>query len=72
MILGVNEDAFMFLEWHWGSLFIRADVLQLDNTSRWSIFVVYGPADHRRSPDFLKELAAAVSACPFPLLVGAL
>ncbi|KAK1607529.1 hypothetical protein QYE76_031202 [Lolium multiflorum] len=70
MLLGVNEDAFEVLEWHGGAFFIRADVLQLDTSSRWSIFVVYGPADHRRSADFLEELAAAVHACPFPLVVG--
>jgi hypothetical protein len=52
------------------TFFIRADVLQLDTSSRWSIFVVYGPADHRRSADFLEELSAAVNACPFPLVVG--
>nr|XP_051201554.1 uncharacterized protein LOC127315064 [Lolium perenne] len=67
MLLGVNEDAFEVLEWHGGAFFIRADVLQLDTSSRWSIFVVYGPADHRRSADFLEELSAAVNACPFPL-----
>jgi hypothetical protein len=70
MLLGVNEDAFEVLEWHGGAFFIRADVLQLDTSSRWSIFVVYGPADHRRSADFLEELSAAVNACPFPLVVG--
>jgi hypothetical protein len=70
MLLGVNEDAFEVLEWHGGAFFIRADVLQLDTSSRWSIFVVYGPADHRRSADFLEELSAAVNACPFPQVVG--
>ncbi|XP_071674451.1 uncharacterized protein [Lolium perenne] len=59
MLLGVNEDAFEVMEWHGGAFFIRADVLQLDTSSRWSIFVVYGPADHRRSADFLEELSAA-------------
>jgi hypothetical protein len=43
MLLGVNGGAF----------FIRTDVLQFDNSSRWSLFVVYGPADHRRSSEFL-------------------
>jgi hypothetical protein len=69
MLLGVNKDAFEVLEWHWGAFFIRADVLQLDNISRWSIFVVYGPADHHRSSDFLEELTTAVNACLFLLVV---
>jgi hypothetical protein len=36
----------------------------------WSLFVVYGLADHRRSPKFLQELKEAISACPLPLVVG--
>ena len=32
--------------------------------------MVYGPADHRRTDDFLSELSAAVEACTFPLVVG--
>ena len=70
MLVGVNEDAFEVLEWRGGAFHIRVDVRQLDNSSTWSLFVVYGPADHRRSQDFLLELSAAVSACPLPLVVG--
>ena len=70
MLLGVNEDAFEVKNWSSGSYFIRVDVLQLDTTQTWSLFVVYGPADHRRTDDFLSELSAAVEACTFPLVVG--
>jgi hypothetical protein len=53
-----------------GQFFIRVDVLQLDNRKTWSFFVVYGPTDHRKSPEFLGELSWAVEACPFPLVLG--
>jgi hypothetical protein len=34
MLMG-PEDTFEVLEWSSGSFFIRADILQLDNSSKW-------------------------------------
>jgi exonuclease III len=70
MLLGVNEDSFDVLGWGSGAFFLRVDVRQLDTSKEWSLFVVYGPANHRRSGDFLAELSHAVGACPLPLVVG--
>ena len=70
MLLGVNEDAFEVKEWRSGSFFIRADVLQLDSNKHWACFVVYSPADHRRTDEFLAELSSAILACSLPLVVG--
>ena len=70
ILLGVNEDTFEVLHWSSGAFHIRADVLQLDSSTTWSFFVVYGPADHRRSPAFLQELTGAIQASPHPLVVG--
>ena len=36
----------------------------------WACFVVYGPADHRRTDEFLAELSSAILACSLPLVVG--
>jgi exonuclease III len=69
MLLGVNEDTFEVFAWASGRFFLRADVLQLDTPS-WSFMVVYGPADHRRTTEFLSELGDAVTGCPFPQVVG--
>jgi hypothetical protein len=33
-------------------------------------FVIYGPANHRRTQEFLGELTLAVEACDLPLVVG--
>jgi hypothetical protein len=70
ILVGVNEDAFEVLEWHSSTYLLRVDVLQLNNNTKWTLFVVYGPADHRLSEDFLGELSAATSACQLPLAVG--
>jgi hypothetical protein len=70
MLMGVNKDTFEVVDWSSGSFYIRADVRQLDNSTLWTFFVVYGPADHRRTLEFLAELSAAISACTLPLVVG--
>ena len=70
MLLGVNEDSYEVQRWSSGSFYIQADVLQLDTSKHWACLVVYGPADHRRTDEFLAELASAISTCPLPLVVG--
>ena len=70
LLLGVNEDNFKVKNWSSGSFFIRVDVLQLDTSEHWTCFVVYGPADHRRTDEFLSEMTTAISACSLPLVVG--
>jgi hypothetical protein len=70
MLMGVHEDTFEVLAWKEGRFFIQADVLQLDSSCRWSFICVYGPADHRRSPDFLAEFTATIHACTLPVVVG--
>jgi hypothetical protein len=70
MLLGVNEDTFEVLAWKEGRFFIQADVVQLDSSRRWSFVCVYGPADHRRSTEFLTELTATIHACTLPVVVG--
>jgi hypothetical protein len=68
MLLGGNEDSFEVLGWTKRIFFIQADVRQLDNNAKWAFFVVYGPADHRRTLEFLGELTLAVEACDLPLV----
>src|SRR4051812_1357801 len=36
----------------------------------WEVIIVYGPADHRRSPVFLAELSAKVGRCSSPVVVA--
>jgi hypothetical protein len=37
---------------------------------KWCFFLVYGPADHRRTDEFLDELTHAVAGCQFPVVIG--
>ncbi|XP_071682993.1 uncharacterized protein [Lolium perenne] len=36
----------------------------------WEVIIVYGPADHRRSPAFLQELRNKVDRCTTPVVVA--
>jgi hypothetical protein len=37
---------------------------------KWCFILVYGPADHGRSDEFLRELAREVDASPFPVVLA--
>jgi hypothetical protein len=37
---------------------------------KWCFFLVYGPADHRRTEEFLGELTHAVSSSQYPVVIG--
>ncbi|KAK1630378.1 hypothetical protein QYE76_004693 [Lolium multiflorum] len=65
ILVGVNEDTFEAIAWTEGRFFLRVDILQLATNTMWTVFVVYGPADHRFSDEFLGELSTAVNAAPF-------
>ncbi|KAK1698198.1 hypothetical protein QYE76_014895 [Lolium multiflorum] len=64
--------------WNWlrrraipgGTFFISATILQRKNNMKWCFFLVYGPADHRRTHEFLGGLTHAVAGCQFPVVIG--
>jgi hypothetical protein len=66
ILLDFNDDA----SWKSGAFFLSTPVFQRSNRLRWSFFLVYGPADHRRTDKFLGELIQAVNASPYPMVVG--
>jgi hypothetical protein len=64
--LGFRDDCFEVGQWKKGLLHQCLD----PNKLKWCFFLVYGPADHRRSDEFLGELTQAVAAAPYPVVVG--
>jgi hypothetical protein len=53
-----------------GKFFLSATLLQRNNRSKWSFVLVYGPADHGRTEEFLQELVLFVSGAQLPVVVG--
>jgi hypothetical protein len=70
MLLGFREDTFEVGEWKKGDFFLSTSVFHRKSKSFWCFFLIYDPADHGRSNEFLGELVAAVQAAPFPVVVG--
>jgi hypothetical protein len=60
MLLGFRDECFDVGAWRQGTFFISAPILQRKNNMKWCFFLVYGPADHRRTDEFLGELTQAV------------
>jgi hypothetical protein len=70
MLLGFRDDKFEVGEWRKGSFFISATVLQRNIKLKWRFVLVYGPADHSRTSEFLGELVDEVVGCDVPVVVG--
>ncbi|XP_071678261.1 uncharacterized protein [Lolium perenne] len=70
MLLGFRDEGFEVGQWKKGTFFISASIFQRSNKLKWCFFMVYGPADHRRTEEFLGELTQAVEEAPYPVVVG--
>jgi exonuclease III len=70
MLLGFRDECFEVGIWRKGKFFISADIYQRNNKVKWCFVLVYGPADHSRTREFLEELEAEVANCSLPLVVG--
>jgi hypothetical protein len=68
--LGVKDDTFEVDDMDQGEFFVSMDLTHRRSNLRWEIIIVYGPADHRRSPTFLAELKAKVECCTTPVVVA--
>jgi exonuclease III len=70
MLLGFRDESFEVGAWRMGTFFLSATVLQRNNNMKWCFMLIYGPADHSRTEEFLGELELAVQQCPVPLVVA--
>ena len=70
MLLGFRESAFEVMVWRKGVFFLCAEVVQRNTNTRWRFVLVYGPADHSRSGEFLGELIQEINGSALPTVVG--
>ena len=47
-----------------GEFFVSMEIFERALNFKWEVIVVYGLADHRRSPAFLDELQLKISNSP--------
>ena len=70
ILLGVKDTTFEVGGMDRGEFFVSMEIFERALNFKWEVIVVYGPADHRRSPAFLDELQLKISNSPLPVLVG--
>ncbi|KAI4966723.1 hypothetical protein ZWY2020_037025 [Hordeum vulgare] len=70
ILLGVREDAFSVEDMDRGEFFVSMSVTARRVHLSWEVIIVYGPADHGRSTDFLAELKKARTRCTTPVVVA--
>nr|XP_020172271.1 proline-rich protein 36-like [Aegilops tauschii subsp. strangulata] len=70
ILLGVKDATFEVGGMDRGEFFISMEIFERALNFKWEVIIVYGPADHNRSPTFLAELQQKISASPLPVVVG--
>ncbi|XP_071681181.1 uncharacterized protein [Lolium perenne] len=70
LLLGFRDETFEVGEWRKGVFFISAKILQRNINMIWCFMLVYGPADHGRTDEFLGELERVVAECQVPLVIA--
>ena len=65
----MKEDTFEVEYMDRGEFFLSMVLSHRRSRFRWEVIIVYGPADHARSPAFLAELRAKVARCATPLVI---
>lgn len=53
-----------------GEFFLAVDMLQLNNSLRWELVVVYRLVDYARSRNFLRELYIKISNATCLVVIG--
>lgn len=70
ILLGINQEAFEITRFAHCGFFMGAEIIQKNNGFRWELLVVYSPANHSRSREFLLELHNKVTSSSLPIVIG--
>lgn len=56
ILVGVKDDILEVKTWNKGRYFVAANIRDKLNNFTWTLIVVYGPANHEISREFITEL----------------
>ncbi|KAE8766271.1 hypothetical protein D1007_62561 [Hordeum vulgare] len=70
ILLGVREETFLLEDMDQGEFFVSMAITDRRTHLSWEVIIVYGPADHARSAEFLAELKNKVDRCTTPVVVA--
>jgi hypothetical protein len=69
MLCGIKKENFEVLSFESGEFFIMATVVDKQENKKFSLAVVYGPAQEDTKDQFLTELSQLCVSCKFPFLI---
>jgi hypothetical protein len=67
---GVKEDNLQVENWETGTYYLGVTVRDRKTNFRWDMIVVYGPAQHEKSPKFINELSDTCNIATLPTCIG--
>lgn len=70
ILLGVKDNLFEAESWDFGTYFVGVTIRNRISNIRGEVVIVYGPADHQWSQNFLDELDIKCNESRLPILVG--
>lgn len=70
ILLGVKEDILQVEDWDSGDFFMGVTIRHKVLNIRWECITVYGPAQHEKSEEFLKEMSSKCEKSVLPMLIG--
>lgn len=70
ILVGIKDDILEVEGWIKGNYYIEAIIRDRLTNFRWRLIVVYGPANHSFSKDFITELEERVHVFALPVLLG--
>lgn len=70
ILLGVKDNLFEAENWDFGTYFVGVTIRNRISNIRGEVVIVYGPADHQWSQNFLDELDIKCNESRLPILVG--
>jgi exonuclease III len=70
ILLGVKEDNFQVENWEHGAYYQGVTIRDRKSNFRWDLIIVYGPAQHNYSREFLEELDNRCDRAFLPLVIG--
>ena len=70
ILVCVKDDILQVEEWKEGEFFVEAVIRNRLSNFRWCLLVVYGPANHDLSLNFLQEMSTRCEDRFLPLMMG--
>ena len=70
LLMGVRDNLFEVGNMDSSLYFVSLDVLYRPSKPKYTLIIIYGPADHSNSAEFLDEISGKIARCHLPTIMG--